>query len=106
MEMDTPTVIALDLSGCQYIDDMHLRIKKAFDFPDYYGENWDAFWDLIRGTRDNTIVEIKGVASLSERLRKEVDKMVECLEDNIKEMEKLKQRRPNFDCRFGYRIMD
>ena len=104
--MDTPTIITLDLSGCKYIDDMHQRIKIAFDFPDYYGENWDAFWDLIRGTRDNTIVEIKGVASLANDLKKEVDKMIECLEDNIKEMEKLKQRRPDFDCRFGYQVLD
>jgi RNAse (barnase) inhibitor barstar len=104
--MDTPTVITLDLSECKYIDDMHQRIKTAFDFPDYYGENWDAFWDLIRGTRDNTIVEIKGAASLPKELRKEVDKMIECLEDNVKEMAKLKQRRPDFDCRFSYRILD
>ncbi|MCI8554939.1 MAG: barstar family protein [Clostridiales bacterium] len=104
--MDTPTVITLDLSECQYIDDLHQRIKTAFDFPDYYGENWDAFWDLIRGARDNTMVEIKGVASLSKALRKEVDKMIECLEDNIQEMEKLKQRRPDFDCRFGYQVID
>ena len=104
--METAKIITLDLSGCKYIDDMHQRIKIAFDFPDYYGENWDAFWDLIRGTRDNTIVEIKGVASLANDLKKEVDKMIECLEDNIKEMEKLKQRRPDFDCRFGYQVLD
>ena len=81
--MDTPTIITLDLSECTYIDDMHLRIKTAFDFPDYYGENWDAFWDLIRGTRDNTLVEIKGASSLPQKLKEEVDKMIECLEDNI-----------------------
>ena len=104
--MDTPQIITLDLNGCRYIDELHQRIKHAFGFPDYYGENWDAFWDLIRGTRDNTIVEIQGVLSLSKELRQEVDKMVECLEDNIKEMERLKQRRPDFDCRFGYRVLE
>lgn len=26
---------------------MHLIIKAALDFPDYYGCNWDAFWDCI-----------------------------------------------------------
>ncbi len=104
--MDTPTIITLDLHGCQYIDDMHLRIKSAFNFPDYYGENWDAFWDLIDGLRDNTLVEIKGLGTLPRDLRTEADKMIVCLEDNIKDMEKLKQRRPDFDCRFGYRIVD
>lgn len=104
--MESSNIITLDLSDCKYLDEMHQRIKESFDFPDYYGENWDAFWDLLRGTRDNTIVIIKGVASLSKALRKEVDKMIECLEDNIKEMEKLKQRRPDFDCRFGYQVVD
>ena len=104
--MDTPNIITLDFSGCRYIDDMHLRIKRAFGFPDYYGENWDAFWDLIRGTRDNTIVEIRGLSSLPKELRAEGDQMIACLEDNIEEMKKLKQRRPDFDCRFGYRVLD
>ena len=104
--MDTPTIITLDLHGCRNLDDMHHRIKIAFDFPDYYGENWNAFWDLVDGIRDNTIVEIQGVNTLPEVLRRHVDIMIQCLEKNIKGMEELKQRRPDFDCRFGYRIID
>ena len=26
---------------------LHQRIRKAFGFPDYYGENWDAMWDCL-----------------------------------------------------------
>ena len=26
---------------------MHFIIRDALDFPDYYGCNWDAFWDCI-----------------------------------------------------------
>ena len=51
--MDEPKIITLDLRGCRNLDDMHWRIKIAFDFPDYYGENWNAFWDLIDGTRED-----------------------------------------------------
>ena len=99
-------IITLDLGECQHIDEMHQRIKSAFQFPDYYGENWDAFWDLIDGTRDNTMVEIQGISTMPKELREEAGKMILCLEDNIKEMEKLKQRRPDFDCRFSYRVLD
>ena len=85
---------------------MHRRIKIAFDFPDYYGENWNAFWDLIDGTRDNTLVEIHGIASLPPNLKAQADIMLRCLDANIAEMAKLKQRRPDFDCRFAYRCID
>lgn len=27
--------------------DVHGALKEAFGFPEYYGENWDALWDLL-----------------------------------------------------------
>ena len=27
--------------------EIHKIFKEKFNFPDYYGENFDAFWDLI-----------------------------------------------------------
>lgn len=35
---------------CRGIDSkykLHSKIKKVFDFPEWYGMNWDAFNDLI-----------------------------------------------------------
>lgn len=104
--MDEPQIITLDLRGGRNLDDMHRRIKIAFDFPDYYGENWDAFWDLIDGTRDNTLVEIHGIASLPPNLKAQADIMLRCLDANIAEMAELKQLFPNDDCRFAYRCID
>lgn len=104
--MDTPNRIILDLTDCKYIDEFHHRIMQAFDFPSWYGANWDAFWDLIDGLRDNTIVEIRGVSSLSAALKAEVEKMVDILQENKEEMKRLKERHPHFDCRFDYRIID
>ncbi len=34
-------------------------IKKEFDFPDYYGANWDAFWDCLTDMVGRKIVESK-----------------------------------------------
>jgi len=104
--MDTPNIITLDLTGCKYLRELHEKIREAFNFPDWYGRNWDAFWDLVRGTRNNTIVEIKGTSSLSAELEEEVKEMLKVLDDNKEELKNLKERRPQFDCRFDYRIID
>ena len=58
--MEEKKIITLDLTGCKYLGEIHQRIKKAFDFPDFYGENWDAFWDLLWSERDADKVIIVG----------------------------------------------
>lgn len=40
--------IVLAFSRCEYADEVHEVLKKAFGFPAYYGENWDALWDCMR----------------------------------------------------------
>ena len=62
--MKKPKIIILNLTNCKYPDEMRLRIKNAFNSPDYSGQNQNAFGDLIGGIRDNTIVEIKGTKTL------------------------------------------
>ena len=39
--------ICLDFSDCTTTEDWHNEIKSKFGFPEYYGENWDALWDLL-----------------------------------------------------------
>ncbi len=39
---------SLDFSGINHISDIHRIIKDAFDFPGYYGMNWDACWDCSK----------------------------------------------------------
>ena len=46
--MSNRNIAILDLTDCQYLGELHKRIKVALDFPDHYGENWDAFWDSLR----------------------------------------------------------
>ena len=103
--MTKPNVIKLDLSDCKSILELHERIKETFDFPDYYGKNWDAFWDLIFGSRDNTIVEIQGVHTLSDEFKPHIKIMLELLQSNKDSMNELKEKCPQFDCRFDYRII-
>ena len=76
-------IIELDLTGCKYSDEVHERIRKAFDFPEWYGKNWDAFWDLLRSECDADKVLIKGEKDLPGNLVPEIKIMHEVLEDKI-----------------------
>ena len=44
--------------------EMHFIIQEALDWPDYYGCNWDAFWDLLRSECDSVEVLIVGFDTL------------------------------------------
>lgn len=50
----------LDLTDCKTWYDMHERFRVALHFPDYYGHNWDAFWDCIDRESDVEFIEIRG----------------------------------------------
>ena len=60
--------VTLDLTGCKYLGELHQRIKQAFDFPDFYGENWDAFWDLLWSECDADRVVVLGEHTVPEKL--------------------------------------
>lgn len=100
------TIINLDLTGCKSSFDIQNKIQEAFDFPDWYGKSWDAFWDLFYPTRDNTVIEIMGTSTLPDKTKKHIDIFLKMLEENKNKMDQLKQLKPEFDCRFDYHIID
>ena len=73
--MEQEKIVTLDLTGCKYLGEIHQRIKEAFDFPDFYGENWDAFWDLLRTECDANKVVIVGEETVSKELKPSVETM-------------------------------
>ncbi len=88
----------LDLSGCQYVNELHDRIEKALNFPEYYGRNLDAFWDCINCECDIGFVSIVGSKDVAEELRPTVQKILEMLEEN-------KQDWADSDAPFDYEIV-
>lgn len=78
-------IIKLDLTGCKYLGEIHERIREAFNFPEWYGRNWDAFWDLLWSECDADKVEILGESTLPEKFKCDIDIMHRVLEDNKKE---------------------
>lgn len=93
-------IIKLDLSGCNYLDEIHERIRTSFGFPEWYGKNWDAFWDLLWSECDADCVEITGERTLSSDFNVEIKIMHEVLDDNVK------FRRENNLLPFHYKILD
>lgn len=77
-KMNPANPIILDLTNCKYADEIHLRIKDTFGFPDYYGMNWDAMWDCIRyyfRKTETRSIQVKGIQTLSEDLIEYCDPM-------------------------------
>lgn len=73
------------MTGCKYLGEIHERIREAFNFPEWYGRNWDAFWDLLWSECDADKVEILGESTLPEKFKYDIDIMHRVLEDNKKE---------------------
>ena len=78
--MEQKKTITLDLTDCKYLGELHERIRVAFDFPQWYGANWDAFWDLLRSECDADKLEITGINTLSKNFSEEVKMMMTMLE--------------------------
>ena len=79
--MKKEKIITLDLTGCKYLGELHQRIKKAFDFPDFYGENWSAFDDLLWSESDADKVIVLGEKAVSEELRPSVKMIYKILKE-------------------------
>lgn len=61
--------IIIDFSDINDIAEVHLMLKEKFNFPEWYGENLDALWDMLTGYIEPCIVEFKGFETVSEDIR-------------------------------------
>ena len=61
--MDNKTTkYVIDFKNVESYFDMFEIISTALDFPDYFGNNWDAFWDCITAFLGRpTHIEILGL---------------------------------------------
>ena len=82
--MDQKTII-LDITDCKDLNDLHKRIKSTFNFPDFYGENWDAFWDLLHTECSAKKLKIQGAHTLPEKLLPHLKILFGILKRNQKE---------------------
>jgi len=83
MENNNGEVYILDFFDVDSTEKMHQIIEKGLDFPDYYGKNWDAFWDCLTDkiTEDQVHIEIRGLEDLKQFDERAQDTLMACLKE-------------------------
>ena len=72
----------IDFTKVEYYLEMHFSIRDALDWPDYYGCNWDAFWDCLTDMVGRKIhIEILGLDVIERKFGKEVQTMIDILKE-------------------------
>ena len=72
----------IDFSNVNHYLEMHFVIRQALDFPDYYGCNWDAFWDCLTDMYGEPIhIEIIGLDVIRRKFDDAADKMIKILKE-------------------------
>ncbi len=92
-------IITLDLTDCKYLGEMHERIRVAFDFPEWYGANWDAFWDFLSTETDANKAIVIGTNTMPQELQPSVEHMKKILE-------RMKLHCKKYDDFFDYEFVD
>lgn len=67
-EFEYKEKIILDFTNCNHWYDFHERIRVAFDWPEWYGKNWDAFYDLLRSDCPTEKIIVIGLNTISKEL--------------------------------------
>ena len=74
--------IILDFTGCKYIMKLYDIIQEGFGFPDWFGRNLDAIWDLLRYYDGVPIVvKIKGIGTIPKDLQHYMNRVLEVFSD-------------------------
>src|SRR5690606_27576092 len=71
----------IDLSGIIDIETFHEYVSKQLDFPAYYGQNFDAFWDCLLDMDSNSKIIVEGLSDLRKNLPDAYDKLTKCIDD-------------------------
>ena len=70
----------LDFTNVNCYFEIHFVIQDALGFPDYYGCNWDAFWDCLTDMYGDPIhIEIIGLEVIERKFGDAAKKMIEIL---------------------------
>lgn len=81
--------IILDFTDCKYIMRLYDIIQEGFGFPDWFGRNLDALWDLLCDYYYDlppVTVTIKGVGTMPKDLQNYMNKIFEVFADVRKEV--------------------
>ena len=84
--MPRTPVVTFDLSAVDSVRDLHALMARTLHFPDWYGPNWDAFWDVIIGLVEMPVkLRLVGWKGFEERFPRDAWIMKKCLDELAQE---------------------
>ena len=81
MKSHGDSTLRIDVSDVADAAALHELLSSSFEFPDYYGGNWDAFDECIGDVEVPLRVVVLGIGSLAQHLPREAQLLVSCLSD-------------------------
>ena len=76
--------ITLDFTECKYIVQLYDILQEGFGFPEWFGRNLDALWDLLSDYYYDClpiVVKIKGIKTMPKDLQNYMDKVLDVFAD-------------------------
>lgn len=68
--------VELFLADAKDRSELHTLLQEAFAFPDYYGRNLDALWDLLMEIHEETEIDIYDESTLRDQMGAYADKLL------------------------------
>lgn len=89
--------LILDVTAVQNSTELHCLLQKNLELPDFYGMNWDAFWDAITGLIElpETLI-FEGWNNVEERLPKDSQILINLLND-------FNEQHPQWKCKVVFK---
>ncbi|HCH4139911.1 TPA: barstar family protein [Vibrio parahaemolyticus] len=75
----------IDLTMIENENQLHELMANYFGFPDYYGKNWDAFWDCLCDSDLSKVIEFVGCSHLKSALPESFESLKSCFDDLSRE---------------------
>ena len=88
--------IELHFEKLRSTNELHDLLFNSLNLPDYYGKNWDAFWDVIES--ENVLPEqliLHNWSALENNLPREAKLLKQCLID-------YQNKKPSLPCNVVY----
>jgi len=70
-------IVTIDFTNVKSVYEIHKLISEKLDFPEWYGGNFPALWDMLTGYIKSYEIHLKGMGAVSEYLQLYLQKIVE-----------------------------
>ena len=80
-------IVTIDFNGVESAYEIHKRISEKLDFPEWYGGNLPALWDLLTGYISSFEIHLKGTSDVPEYLQPAMQQIIETFQEAEAEYE-------------------